>query len=494
MSLTPKDKQAAHAKAMEQYRAQDPQGKGPADIGSDQVFQDFYHAELKAIETAKIPALPPPAPVTTRRDATTMKCAAKPRQASAKPCKFTVLQTNKPGSDRQYVSGGGGEAKLGIVSGHTRHRSTVQSRLSGVSISCPKHNGRVWNVSPMVPGTTLTNNAALDVKLRWTGSPKSLGILNHEVSPTTYKLSAITHELKESVEVEVYPDRKWAVSIEAEFGLRKEPWGLTCEPSISVSRQDDGATVQYGDTFEKIIERVSQFALIVNDVRSIAETVAGGWMPEFEITPPNFKLELSSGWEELDDLTCGYQTSIEFGGDPLIGVELEWSLGKAAIQAIPLVGGLLVRAAGSAIDRYIAITLSLEGEIAWSLSKKKPAAGDWEPVENEASGRIGITLSARGQLERNIPYWGINSITMSAKSGITIEPEEVKLGSGSFQAKVNVNFDGLVVEIRGTQRTGASRDEEEDAEEGEEEEAASPLEWSRVWMDERTLKTLEIKI
>lgn len=476
---------------MRKYKAA--HGKGPADM-SDPELNEFYQAELKAIEASHTPALPPPAPVSTRRDATSMGCAAKPRPASAKPCKFTVLKANKPGSDRQYDSGAGVPAELGIVSGHTRLRSTVQSRLSGVSISCPKHNGRVWNVSPMVAGTNLTNNAALDVKLRWLGSPKSLGILNHEVTPTTYKLSAVTHELKESVEVQVYPDRKWAVSVEAEFGLNKDPWGLTCEPSLKVSRTDDGDTTQYADAFLKVVEGVRKFASVVNDVRSIAETVAGGWMPEFEMKPPNFKLELSSGWEELDDLDCGYQTSIEVGGDPLIGVQLEWSLGKAAIQAIPLVGRMIVWAAGSMIDRYIAITLALEGDLGWALSWKKPAGGPWDPLENEATGKISLTLAARGQLERNIMYWGINSIALSAKTGITIKPEEVKLGSRSFHAKVQVDFEGLVVEIKGTERRGASHDELEEDEDAGDQEESSPLEWSRVWMEERPLKTLEIDI
>jgi len=458
MSLSQAEQRQAYTQAERRYAESHPEltQSNTQAMESDEDFWRMYREEAAAIESSHVT---PPPPAATRSDTVVAPCPL--MEHFSMVCGFATLQANKSqDSNRVYRSTPGSHSHvLEIVAGRNRAKATVEVRLTGVAISCDTHNNRVWDVSPQVPGTNLTNNSSLDLSLGWRGNTANLGFFNHRISPTTYEVSANTHNKSEHLTIRVYPDYAWegtaSVSFRVEEGTRNIRYdGL----NIQFSRTDDNVTTQFGGRIQEIVDLLCRFLGFVFDVKEIAQTVTAGAVV-WSLVPPTFAISLNSKWQEnTTNLRCGYFYTLRLAFNPLIGIQLTVNLGIIAIQAIPYIGRLVAGMAGEAITRYISVTFTLQGTIAVDVTASKSSDADSGTVSGGLTGQLGFDFNIRGQVNRDFGLFAINcGLSGGARGSVTVALRGPLIDTAGSYASLTANFDGLTLYVRAYCRAGSSQ-------------------------------------
>ncbi len=456
MSLSQSEQQQAHNQAESRYAAAHPELRSNEGMESDPEFLRMYSEAAASIESSHVST---PATTAPRSDTVVAPCPFREQALSTENCNFTLLQVNKSGdTNRVYRSGSGQPRIIEIVAGRVSAKATMELRLSGVSISCDTHNQRVWNVSPLLPGTNLTSNSSLDMSLGWTGNVSELGFFNQNIRPTRYEVGANTHNRAENIAINVYPDYAWSGSASVNFTINQstrhvEYGGL----NIQLSRTDDNRTSQYGGRVQEIVDLLARFFGFTFLIKDICQTVAAGAV-EFGVVPPSFVITIGSRWQEnLRTLRCGYYYTLTIAFTPLVGISVNVNLGIVAIQAIPYIGRLVAGMAGPAISRYIAITFTIQSTISVDVTASKSADSDSGTLNGGLTGQIAFDFSIRGQINRDFGLFAVNcGLSGGARGSVTVALRGPLIDRSGSYASLGANFDGLTLYARAYCRAGSS--------------------------------------
>ena len=457
MSLTPDEETLAYNNAERRYAAAHPEmtQSDTQTMESDERFWQMYRAEAAAIEASHVP---PVTHDTSRSD--TVQSGCPPPPAHTEDCGFTSMQVNKSGdSNRVYRSTSADPNVLEIVAGRVRAKATVEFRLSGVSISCPTHNNRVWNVSPMVSGATLTNNSSLDLSLGWNGDTSQLGFFNHNIQPTEYLVRASTHNKTKNIRIRVYPDYAWEGSLTVNFRVEEGTRHVRYDGlSIQFTRTDDNVSTQYGGRIQEVVDLLARWLCFIMDVKDIAQQVTAGAFT-WSLVPPSFAISMNTKWQEnTTNLRCGYYYTLRLAFSPLVGIQFTANLGIIAIQAIPYIGRLVAGMAGEEITRYISVTLTISGTLSVDVTASKSAERDSGTINGGLTGQIGFDFNIRGQINRDFSLFAINcGVSGGARGSVSATLRGPLFDRSGAYASLAANFDGLTLYVRAYCRAGSSQ-------------------------------------
>lgn len=474
MPLSQAERDQARTRAESDYVAAGGCATSQTEMECDPLFQEFYREEIATIENEHMEAerrRSSVTPIFVLRDpydtsamGPSSPCATGEERV---PCNFTSLTVNKSGdSNRVFRSTSSDFPILEVVGGHTRASVALECRLEGTNVaSCTSHNHRVWNVSPAVGGSDLTHNASLDLPLVWRGNRDSLGFFNMNASPTTYRISASSHDAMESIQVRVYPDYSWEGQVSVLFRVEEVTRNIRFDGAgVQLSLTDDGVTTNYGGRINNLLQIFERWLEVIFDIKDIAETVTRGSIT-WDLVPPSFVFSINSKWQEnTTNLLCGYYYNGRLAFDPLIGIQLTVNLGIIALQALPYIGTLIARMAADEINRYVSFTFTVQGTLGVDVSYSKDAEEESGSVNGGLTGRITFDLQGRAQVNRQ--YYvvtvnaGIRAGMRGAVSGILRGPQIDR--SGSY-ASATLNFDGISLYVACYGRVGVSSTTDGDA-------------------------------
>lgn len=462
MALTQDDRNRARRNAENRYISEGNTASTSEEMQRDPVFHSIYCGELAFVENEIINREREQQRIASeqRSDSARSPCQSD-SEATTVPCGFTSLTVNKVGdSNRVYRSIGSDDPILELVAGHTSAKATIENVLTGLGIyNCAAHNNRVWNVSPQVNPSDLTNNTRLNLDLLWRGDRSTLGFFNHSVVPTTYRISANTHNNSKNIEVRIYPDHAWEGSITVAFRVEETTRRLLYDGAgIQLSRTDDGVTTQFGGRLNEVLEMLSRYLNLIFEIKNITETVAAGAV-QWSLVPPSFTIALNTKWQEnTTNLNCGYYYNGRIAFDPLVGIQMVINLGIIAIQAIPYIGRLVAQMAADEITRYVAITFTLQGTLGVDVSFSKNSTDDTGTITGGATGRISFDFQIRAQFNRNLYFIAINcGIRGGARGSVTSTIRGPQIDRSGSYVNLDANFDGLTLYIAAYGRAGASQ-------------------------------------
>ena len=464
MPLTDQDYQRAFNEARNQWLQTHSMAYSQHYMENDPVFQMLYNSmvelmeEEQRIQEERIRSTSTSTDLSTtstssRSDSAITECPLRSEQHRTRDCNFLILTLNKRGdTNRIYQSSEESAHSLSVVAGRTDGLAEMECRVSSLSINCPTHNHRMWNISPVISSTNLTENGILNIQASHRITNRSI-ILNH-INPTRYRIVASTCNTTKEVELLVYPDKAVAGRVGFNFSRNSSTreWEGRIE-SMALEMTENGRTHTLNlETLRQFINAVCLFLNFTNRTRNIVQQVMGDAVPfEWELTPPgNVQFELNAGWREnSNNLNCGYYIHAQLGLNPLIGIEFTANLGEIAIRAI-LMAAPPLQTAYSLINRglhlteIIQISFSIQSELNVNCTLRYNSTEVSLGFEGGTEGVITLRFSITINPERFTRQFGINcNISAGLEGAVNAELRGPQVDRQGGYVSFASNFNGL---------------------------------------------------
>lgn len=446
------DLDIAAGRALTRYSEAHQSSPDLSTIATDPEFLDMVAEELSAIESERASG--------AGSDSGTVGCPVPHSPPTTEPCNFTELVVNKlRDGDRVYHSNTATEHVLELVAGRSVLKAHVQFQQTAGVGPCGTHNNHSWDVAPHATIVSSTN-AELNADLVWRGNTADLGFFNSGIAPTSYQFAAHRHGNSKIIQVRIYPDYAWSGTVTLSTSINPDNNHIEfSDASVVFTRVDDGQTQNLGGSITEFFTMLRRFYNFLQGVKEIADFVSQGtvtWQP----VPPSFNISINSRWQEnTANLRCGYYINFSLGFTPLIGLQLTIVLSNIAIAAIPYIGPLIIRAAGSRIREYVAITFTVTGTIGGTFNYAKSVSEPSGHASGSATGQLQFDFQIRGQINRDFAFVIINcGVRAGARGSVTVTGTGPVIDSQGMYLQLGATFDGLTLYAGIYCRAGTSRD------------------------------------